>query len=94
MLNESSNWVVDKQGIKTKTYLIDPLVGYLRKILENYQNINPFLNCRPGSAEMDIGLENNKKILELIIDIDDGVIGKDILKYISPYLCFNDKLLK
>lgn len=42
---------------------------------------------------MEFYLENNKKILELIIDIDDGNITKDILKYVSPHLRFNGKTI-
>lgn len=46
-----------------------------------------------NSVEMEFQMENNKKILELIIDIDDGNISKDILKYVTPHLRFNGKVI-
>ncbi len=47
-----------------------------------------------NAVEIDMVLENSKKIIDLINDIDDGVIAKDVLKYISNYLKFNGTSLK
>ena len=49
-----------------------------------------------GSNTVDVEhvLEINKRILKLIIDINDGIVGNNLLKYISTHLFFCDKLLK
>ena len=94
MNNESSNWIIDKKGIKTKTYLIEPLLIYIKGLLISYQsNYNvPELNL--NSVEIDFILDNSKKIMELTNDIDDGIIGKDVLKHISGHLRFSNKLME
>ena len=47
-----------------------------------------------NSVELEFLLENSKKIIDLINDIDDGVVGKEILKYISAHLRFNGKMIE
>ena len=44
--------------------------------------------------DMEIQLEYSKIIKDLVIHIDDGVISKEVLKYISAHLRFDDKNLK
>ena len=92
--NKSSNWVIDKKGIKTTEYLIDPLLLHIKKLLTSYQKnlIIPDLN--QNSVEVEFILENSKKIIELTNDIDDGLISKEVLKYISCHLRFDGKLIK
>ena len=91
--NQSSNWIIDKKGIKTKEYLIDPLLDCIKKLLISYQQNLIIPNLKQNSVEVEFILENNKKIRELVDDIDDGVISKDILKHISTHLKFNGKLI-
>ena len=92
--NKSSNWIIDKKGIKTKEYLIVPLLGCIKKLLISYQKNLIMPDLKQNSVEIEFILENNKKISELVNDIDDGVISKDVLKYISSHLRFDGKLLK
>ena len=93
MNNESSNWIVDKKGIKTKTYLIEPLLSHIKDLLVAYQSNNtPRIGM--SNIETEFILENSKKIVELTNDIDDGIIGKDILKHISSHLRFSNKLIE
>ena len=92
--NKSSNWIVDKKGIKTKTYLIDPLLSYIKESIISYQKnfIIPDLNN--NSVELEFILDNNKKIISIINDIDDGIVSKDILKHISSHLKFSNKTIE
>ena len=91
LLNDnSSNWIVDKKGVKTVQYLISPLLSFIKKLIISYQKSvipDPDLSL----VEMEIFLENSKAIIEIINDIDDNITAKDVLKYISAYLRFNDK---
>ena len=81
--NNSSNWIVDKKGIKTTKYLIDPLLKHVKSLIITYQE-----NMDIGETvfEMEVHMENSKIIQNLISDIDDGITSKDILKYISVHL--------
>ena len=89
--NNSSNWIVDKKGIKTTKYLIDPLLKHVKSLIITYQK-----NMDIGETvfEMEVHMENSKIIQSLISDIDDGIASKDILKYISVHLRFNENKLK
>ena len=92
--NKSSNWIIDKKGIKTKEYLIVPLLDCIKKLLISYQKNLILPNVKQNAVEVEFILENNKKISELVNDMDDEVITKDILKYISSHLRFNGKLIE
>ena len=89
MHNDSSNWIIDKKGIKTQTYLIEPLLAHVKTLLISYQTNFSIPDLHHNSVEMEFILENSKRVIELMNDIDDGVIGKEILKHISPHLRFN-----
>ena len=92
--NKSSNWFVDKKGHKTTSYIIEPLLTYVKEILTDYQlNFNiPQTRC--NAVEMEFILENSKRLLDIINDIDDGNVSKDILRHISTQLRFNTKCIK
>ena len=92
MANNSSNWVIDKKGIKTKEYLIDPLLKYIKELIIYYQKNN--MNLSTNIVEVEFVLELNQNILKLVTDIDDGIIGNNLLKYISTHLYFNEKQIK
>ena len=92
--NKSSNWIIDKKGIKTSEYLIDPLLEHIKELIISYHKKIVIPDISKNSIELEIMLENSKKIREIINDIDDGIVAKDVLKYISSHLRFNDKGLK
>ena len=92
MVNNSSNWIIDKKGIKTKEYLIDPLLGHIKALVIDYQKNSMILST--NAVEIEYILETNKQILKLVTDIDDGIVGNNLLKYISTHLFFNEKLIK
>ena len=51
-------------------------------------------DLRHNNAEIEFILENNKKIIELMNDIDDGNVAKDVLKHISSHLRFNGNFIE
>ena len=91
--NKSSNWIVDKKGIKTTTYLIEPLLSHIKALLVIYQTNYTTPEICQNAVELEMLLENSKKIMELVNDIDDGIIGKDILRHISSHLKFNEQII-
>ena len=92
--SNSSNWVVDKKGVKTQTYIVEPLLSHIKDLLIYYQTNLVIPDLRQNSTEIEFILENNKKILDLVNDIDDGAVAKDTLKYISSHLRINGKLIE
>ena len=87
------DWYVDKHGIKTTKYIIEPIIEYIeplvRKFIQNH-NVN-YRKLRAIDAEIEVGkLKTATKILQ---DIDDKILSADILKYIAPYfyLARNEK---
>ena len=94
MHNDSSNWIIDKKGIKTQTYLIEPLLTHVKVLLVSYQTNFTIPDFKQNSVEMEFILENSKRVIDLINDIDDGLIGKDVLKHISLHLRFPTKAIE
>ena len=94
MHNNSSNWVIDKKGVKTTTYLIEPLLAHVKELLISYQTRQVIPDLRQNSTEIEFILENSRIMINLVNDIDDGYVAKDILKHISIHLKFNTKSLE
>ena len=55
-------------------------VVYLKKLLMEYKN-NKGIFCK-NNAEAGLNLDNNRKILEILMDMDNKNIAKDILQEI------------
>ena len=94
MHNNSSNWIVDKKGLKTKEYLINPLLTHIKELLISYQSNLVIPNLGHNSVELEFMLENSKIIIELMNSIDDGGVSRDILRHISTHLKFNTKSIE
>ena len=92
--NKSSNWIVDKKGIKTVEYLIVPLLSHIKTLIISYQKTFMMPTLNQNAIEIEMMLENSRKIIGVINDIDDGFLAKDVLKYISSHLRFNEKSLE
>ena len=90
--NSTSDWIVDKKGIKTKKYLINPLLGYIKPMLLAYQN-KIFNKINEGNSnQCEKRMNDMSTIAEIIRTIDDGNLGNGILKYISPHFYLDNKL--
>ena len=92
--NKTSNWIVDKKGHKTIEYIIDPILKHVRKLLLQYNTYASKKKMKPGSVDFEIALENSKAIVKLANEIDDGVTGKAVLKYISPKMSLGKNKIK
>lgn len=94
LVKNTTNWVVDKKGVKTSTYIINPLLQHIKGILNEYNKNTKLDNIKYNREEMEAVLDNSRALLKLVGEIDDGVICSQILKYISKNLRLNTKLLK
>lgn len=89
---KSSDWYSDKSGVKTKQYIIDPLINYIRELVVNHtKNLNDCIQELMETDEMtkeDHIEYNNKfeemgKVVKLQSKIDND-LGQEILRYIAP----------
>ena len=90
LLGDTSNWIIDKKGVKTTKYIINPLVVHVRKLLEDYNKATDLSDLKSNKEKMDILIENSRALLDLVNDIDNKILEKEILKYISAHLRFNE----
>jgi len=97
ILDDTSEWVPDKNGVKATKYMITPLLIYIRELLNEHQynNITP----RYRQENMDIDtmealITEGKTIIELLNELDDGIMSKKILRFIGPYFKFDKNKLK
>lgn len=84
LATNNSIWNHDYKGVKTKIYIIDPLLKYIKEYMDEYwiitldkytsnkiENINKY-------HKMYVVLHKIKK------DIETGVLGNAIIRYIAP----------
>ena len=94
IIDDNPDWIVDKNAVKVKNYLITPLLEYIKTELN--KNIKKILKV---NYEVDnrTAIENLKKvniINDMIDDISDGVIATEILKYITPQFYINKNMIE
>lgn len=90
---DTTAWYIDKNGVKTSTYLIEPILKEVKDIIIQYQlQKNDNLTNYKG-AELELVMENISAITQLTTEIDDGTISNGLLRYLAPYLKINTQLL-
>jgi hypothetical protein len=71
--NNKGKWHVDKKGVIVNTMIVTPILESLRKII----------NEQIRKTENNI--EEMTLLVDLVTDIDSGVLSKEVIKYIAPY---------
>ena len=91
LVNNKSCWNTDPKGIRTKNYIINPLLIFLKNIINEY-SIN-FSNTISDKNIEDITqlLDNLHSLTLLVKDINNNLMSDSIVKYIAPYFSL-DKL--
>jgi hypothetical protein len=80
-------WITDKSGTKVIEKIITPTLNLLCKMLETYLEETKNIHDEYDDMEIeDISRysNNRQKTLELIKEIKENIIHKDVLKYITP----------
>ena len=85
LTNNKSCWNTDPKGVRTKNYIIDPLLIFLKNIINDY-SIN-FSNTILDKKIDEITqlLDNLHSLTLLVKDINNNLMSDDIVKYIAPY---------
>ena len=92
--DKESYWIIDKKGAKSEKYLIDPVLKFIRENIEKYlANMGNLLNDDITSQKRRIILDSQKDASDLIKEIDDGVINKNIIKKLAKHIHHNTKPL-
>lgn len=97
IINKKPDWTVDKKGIKTIKYIIDPLLTYIRGQINDFI-LEDVVENYTGDYERRLQKHNEKLTAcgQIQASIDSKSLSKSILKYIAPhfYLGKNDQLLE
>ena len=90
MHNKKIDWTVDKKGIKTKNYIINPLLKYINELLKQYIDDNSItVRDKIDMKKYEPILNRMNKIAKIISSINNGVLAEGILSYITPDFYLN-----
>lgn len=90
MINNKSVWTKDKEGIKTKEYIIKPLLLYIKNVIENH--IDKYTDVDQNNYDDMIERFNDGYVLLAIkMAVCNGQLSHKIIKYITPYF-YMDKM--
>jgi len=89
---DTSDWSVDKKGVKTNKYIIEPLLDYIKPILIKYQK-KKGRTINKVDDQCEYIADSMRLIAEIIDGIDDGTLAINILKYIAPHFYMDNKIL-
>lgn len=84
--NDSNDWMIDKKGIKTSTYVIEPVMDYISECLDDYienYDTDYRLDSRNEAENKMMKLQHASNIQQMIIN---KILAEEILKYITPHL--------
>jgi len=86
--DNDSKWVIDKKGVKSEQYLVKPILDLIRKkILDYLQTASSLLaNSSITRTDRDIIIDSQRDGSDLMKDIDDGILGPEIIKKLAKYI--------
>lgn len=87
--NNESIWNHDYKGVKIKIYVIDPLLKYIKKHIDEYwiKNIDNFKTV--NIEQLNKFNKTYSTIYQIKKDIDGDILGNNIVKYITPHFYIN-----
>lgn len=85
LFDKTSNWILDKKGVKATRYLITPVIEHTRKLISEYSET---LVVEEGMKVYDIEkiVMAKRELIDILNEIDDGKLCEKINRYISPLL--------
>lgn len=83
-----TGWLKDNKGIRVKHIIINPLLEYVKNIINKYINEfnNDIIRFTQEKNKLDI-------LFQITIDINNENLSNEIIKYMSPYLYLNTNLI-
>jgi len=89
-LNNISGWHIDKGGIHFFELLIRPILSYIKEMLQ-HETVQISREL-PNVSDIMEAMDKIKTISEIIVDINDGILSKEIIKHCSGYFHFQNPL--
>ena len=83
--NDDEIWNKDPKAKRTSTYIIDPMLEYIRNNISIYFRINNKYLKSLDFKQAQNYREIYRVLGEIKMDITNGIIKKQIIKYITPY---------
>lgn len=89
--SNESVWIPDKKGIKTREYLIDPLMDKVDEIMETYvKDKHAYIKMKKDIyPKLDDDLEYMNLATKLSNEIRHKKYHEEILRYIAPRFSYN-----
>ena len=94
IVNNKVDWKVDKKGIKTTKFIIEPILEYIdiqiREYMQSYS-----VNRRISAKEAEKQMMKMKSGTEILKNIETKILSEEILKHITPhfFLTKNDEAI-
>ena len=82
--NNKVDWKVDKKGIKTTKFIIEPILQYIDNQVRNYVQSYE-VDHRISAKEAERQMMKLKSGMEIIKNIETKILSEEILKYITPH---------
>lgn len=92
--NEDEIWNKDPKAKRTSTYIIDPMLEYIRNNINIYFRINNKYLKSLDFKQSQNYREIYRVLGEIKMDIANGIIKKQIIRYITPYFQLNNTTTK
>ena len=92
LANKESMWNQDCKGAKTKNCIINPLLKYVKEVIDEYwaENIKNIKNPKKMDTEHLVQVQNKLVALKKIKgEIDNGLLAENIVRYIAPEFYMN-----
>jgi len=86
--DKTTQWIIDKLGIKLSNYAIKPILDKIREYLWNYiENVTDKMKCKLKVVEK---MGNCHELIDYIDCVDKKKsLENDIIKFITPYIQLN-----
>jgi hypothetical protein len=92
ILNKENVWLKDMNGVCITKHIIDPILKEIKKMLQKYIKL---CENHDGKSFEKIEKEqtNGMRAIEIIKEINEKELHKQILKYIAPHFQLEHKNL-
>jgi hypothetical protein len=86
--SDISRWIVDKEGLKTGDTIISPMLQRIKLHINAYsREISDKINKKKTytTKQYDTFLKEQELCVDLVTEIDDGKIEREIIKCMAPH---------
>ena len=83
VVNKIHQWKVDKKGLHVQSKIITPIIDYIENHIRKYgKEYRKHLETKMSSTA---AFEKFTVLLDILTDIEDGKLAKNIVRYIAPH---------